>query len=217
MSVSLPAGQIEIRQRNLPHWTCAGAVYWITFRLADALPVARVKPLRAEREDWIARHAKPWSPELWRDYHARFTRRVHQWLDAGYGACHLEKPQVREVVRACLMKFDGERLYVHAAVIMPNHVHALLEPRRDAGIPACDSSGEALSKLLKGIKGASAREINRLLDRQGRLWMDESYDHIVRSPAEYRHFLRYIRENPTKAGLAEGRYWLYFRDGEVGT
>lgn len=38
--------------------------------------------------------------------------------------------------------------------------------------------------------------------------MDESYDHIVRSEAQYRVLKTYIRENPRKAGLEEGEYWL---------
>ena len=40
--------------------------------------------------------------------------------------------------------------------------------------------------------------------------MDESYDRIVRNSKEYDYFLRYIRENPVKAQLAEAEYWLYF-------
>lgn len=39
--------------------------------------------------------------------------------------------------------------------------------------------------------------------------MDESYDHIVRSETQYRHFERYIEENPTRAKLADHEYWLH--------
>ena len=62
---------------------------------------------------------------------------------------------------------------------------------------------------MRGVKGASARAANRILGSTGSFWLDESYDHIVRSEAQYRHFERYIAENPIKAGLLEHAYWLY--------
>ena len=70
-----------------------------------------------------------------------------------------------------------------------------------------------LSDLLHGIKGASARAANRILGTTGTsFWMDEAYDHIVRNEKQYRHFLRYIDENPLKAHLRNGEFWLYLPD-----
>jgi len=83
-------------------------------------------------------------------------------------------------------------------VIMPNHVHVLLELLR----------ATPLSTVLKGLKGASARLANQLLQQSGTFWMEESYDHIVRSETEYRHLHRYIQENPSKAGLRPDQYCL---------
>jgi hypothetical protein len=98
------------------------------------------------------------------------------------------------------MRFDGERLRVHSVVIMPTHVHLLLEPLRNNKLPL----------LLKGIKGASARRANQILGTSGQFWLDESYDHIVRSEEQYGHFLRYIAENPVKAHLRPDEYWHYY-------
>ncbi len=53
-------------------------------------------------------------------------------------------------------------------------------------------------------KGATARLINRSLGRTGSLWQAETFDHIVRSEAQFGHFRRYIAGNPEKAGLREG-------------
>jgi len=113
---------------------------------------------------------------------------------------------------------------------MPNHVHALIEPREQSGvesdtvIPAGGSGAGAqtgmsvslpsrpapsLSRLLKGIKGARARAANQLLGQKGSFWMDESYDRIVRDGEEYQHFVNYIRANPAKARLPDHQYWLY--------
>ncbi len=215
----LAGGLTYITRRNLPHWRRNGCVYWVTFCLADSLPQSKLDQLRAEKEAWRRRNPEPWTLEQQRDHYTQFEERVQQWLDAGYGTCALAQPIIRNAVRDCLTRFDGDRLDLHAAVIMPNHVHALIEPRgrRDTGIPAGESDSEAqtgmsvspLSRLLKGIKGASARAANQRLSRTGPFWMDESYDRIIRDADEYRRFTDYIRENPTKAGLAEEKYWLY--------
>ena len=194
-----PETGITVTRRNLPHWTKRNAVYWITFRLADSVPRARLEEWSIERELWGRDHPVPWSEEEWREYDQRFGERLENWLDSGHGSCLLSRSEVREILRDCLLRFEGERLHLPAGVIMPNHVHLLLEPL----------NGHLLAGLLKGIKGASARNINRLLEREGRVWQDESYDHIVRSKAQYRHLLRYIAGNPAQAGLRPGQYWLH--------
>ena len=224
----------DISRRNLPHWRRAGMIYWVTFRLADSLPVARLTELYREKECWLARHPEPWTREQRAEHDELFHARVQEWLDAGHGSCALARPEIRALLSECLLRFDGERLRVHAAVIMPNHVHALLEPlplRSATGIPACapvartppnpqarmpvspshtpPPATHALSDLLRGIKGASARAANQLLNRAGAFWMDESYDRIVRDEAEYDHFRNYLRANPTKTRLSADQFWLW--------
>lgn len=198
-----PLAEIKVSRRNLPHWHCEGAIYWVTFRLADSLPQKELDRLAEEKESWVRSHPKPWDDEQWREYNTQFGDRVDAWLDAGHGSCFLRRTDAQDFVKDCLLKFDGDRVHIHAAVIMPNHVHVLMEPL----------GANLLSKLLKGIKGASARFVNQRLARSGSFWMDESYDHIVRSEKEYQHFIRYIRENPVKAGLLVRQYWLYIAGG----
>ena len=123
---------------------------------------------------------------------------MEAWLDAGLGCSVLARPDVREAVKRCVLRFDDGRLLLHAAVITPAHVQLLLEPFK----------GHDLSKLLQGVKGASAREANALLGTAGTFWLDESYDHIVRSGRHYQRFVRYIADNPVQAGLTEYENWL---------
>ena len=53
------------------------------------------------------------------------------------------------------------------------------------------------------MKGFTAYRANELLSRHGHLfWQDESYDHLVRSDAQFDRIQSYIEENPVKAGLA---------------
>jgi len=193
-------------RRNLPHWTKEGSIYWITFRLADSLPQKKLNGWKAERDYWVGKHRKPWSETEWKEYDEQFGKRLEGWLDSGHGSCELAKPEIRKILQECLFRFNEERLRLHAAVIMPNHVHLLLEPL----------AGNSLPELLKGIKGASSRKINQVSGTTGtKFWMDESYDHIVRSEDQYQHFIQYIAENPVKANLSEDKYWLYI-EGETG-
>jgi REP element-mobilizing transposase RayT len=73
---------------------------------------------------------------------------------------------------------------------MANHVHALLLPLVSP------------SRLLGSLKGATAREANRILGRTGEsFWQAESYDHWVRNADEFDRIVAYIESNPVKAGL----------------
>ncbi|WFB37056.1 transposase [Kiritimatiellota bacterium B12222] len=127
-----------------------------------------------------------------------FGERYENWLDAGYGSCTLSRRDCRAQVKTFLLRFHKTRVHIHHAVIMPTHVHALMEPLHE----------QRLSKIMQGIKGASSRNCNQILGTSGPFWMPETYDHIVRNEKEYQHYFRYINENPKKAGLKNGAYWL---------
>ncbi len=57
---------------------------------------------------------------------------------------------------------------------------------------------------MNGIKGASSHTVNKLLKRRGTLWLDESFDRLMRSSDEFGDKILYIIENPIAAGLAKG-------------
>ena len=173
-------------RRRLPHWKKDGAIYWITFRLADAIPRDKHRAFKAARKLWLKGHPEPWTDAEWKEYNRRFDDKIESWLDVGMGSRALVRVDAREAVKNCLLRFNGERHRLHAAVIMPTHVHLLMEPLE----------GHDLSRILQGIKGASAREINELAGVTGTFWLDESYDHVVRSEKQYWRFVRYIVEKP---------------------
>ncbi len=121
-----PSDEVRIARRRLPHWRQPGVSYLVTFRLADSLPQALLRQWRNERGIWLRLHPQPWSAHEQREYEARFVGRIQEWLDAGIGACHLRRPEVREEVEFCLMQFDAKRYDIDAFVLMPNHVHAVI-------------------------------------------------------------------------------------------
>ena len=83
-------------------------------------------------------------------------------------------------------------------VVMPNHVHALLIPQDEHIVEA----------ILHSWKSYTANKINDVIGASGTFWMDENFDHAVRSWEQLERFRRYIRENPGKARLHEGLFLL---------
>jgi len=58
--------------------------------------------------------------------------------------------------------------------------------------------------LLRKLKGSTAREANKLLNRTGQpFWQDESYDRLVRDAEVFRRIEKYTAQNPVRAGLAD--------------
>jgi REP element-mobilizing transposase RayT len=107
-------------------------------------------------------------------------------------------PESRALVLAHCLHDNGQTIRLHAAVIMPDHVHLLFTTLRDA-----DGWTFALPEILRAIKGSSARSINKVLGRNGCVWQDESFDHLLRGNESLRETVDYIRQNPVRRGLVE--------------
>ncbi|MEP6956632.1 MAG: class I tRNA ligase family protein, partial [Chthoniobacterales bacterium] len=196
--------EVEITRRALPHWKQKGATYFVTFRLADSLPVAQLAELEDERKQWLRHHPGPWSEEDKREYGEKFSERIEEWLDAGHGSAVLADGETREIVANALRHFDGERYKLLAWAIMPNHVHVLVTPSGD----------HEIGEILHSWKRFTAREINEKRGTSGQLWQHDSYDHIVRDEAALWRIAEYIDRNPAKAGLKVAQVFNLLRRPE---
>jgi thiamine-phosphate pyrophosphorylase len=104
----------------------------------------------------------------------------------------------RAIVLRQLESGHGKFFHLIAAVVMPDHVHAMLEPNADV----------ALARITKGTKGVSARVLNQARNVTGQVWQDESWDRIMRDQAELDEKLDYMLANPVRKGLvADGWAW----------
>lgn len=162
----------------LPHFDAPGLIQGITFRLWDALPADVVQALANDEETM-------------RD--AEKSRRVEEYLNAGYGACYLRDQRIARLVENALLYFDGERYRLFAWVIMPNHVHVLIEIWE----------GHPLDKVIHSWKSYTATEANKLLKRKGAFWFPDYFDRYIRDGKHFANAIRYIHENPVAAGLVE--------------
>ncbi len=183
---------VDATQRNLPHWSQKRVVYFATFRLADSIPKPMLTQWVERKELWLSEHPELHDEEEQCEYHRLFTWKFHEYLDAGYGACHMADFEYSAVVADALRFFEGQRYTLGDWVVIPNHVHVLFQTRDDW----------SPKQILHSWKSFSAKKINETLKSNGQVWQHESYDRIVRSASELSRIEEYIRANPTKAGVA---------------
>jgi REP element-mobilizing transposase RayT len=186
---------LQIREgAKLPHWTQQGGIYAVTFRLADSIPAGAAQAMKVERAA-IRMRAEAQHRELTaverKRLHKLHEAKVDQWLDAAHGECWLRRDDIASVVANALSHFDGDRYHLLSWCVMPNHVHAVLQPL----------AGHELPQILHSWKSFSAHEINQLLQRSGAVWQDEYYDHLIRDGEDLRHCVDYAWSNPDHAGF----------------
>jgi REP element-mobilizing transposase RayT len=169
--------------RNLPHWRQEGATYFVTFRLYDSLPQNLVRYLDQLRNALL--RAKD-QTDSWLEADRAYFRKMKHYLTAGHGACWLKREDVKRIFESALRFFDDERYELGECAIMPNHGHFLIRP----------VGSHELEDILRGWKSFSAREMNQVLNRTGKVFQEESYDRLVRDSEEYVRTIRYIRNNP---------------------
>ena len=112
---------LRVYVRHLPHWRQDGATYFVTFRLGDSLPQAKLRELRHLRATWLRQHPPPHADEALQQLSREVMQRVERWLDQGMGDCVLRQRDVAQIVLDGLHRFDGERYELDAYVAMPNH------------------------------------------------------------------------------------------------
>jgi REP element-mobilizing transposase RayT len=188
-------------ERHLPHWRQEGATYFVTFRLADSLPLTKLEELRQWRQEWERKHPPPRSEVDWEGFSRHFARRSEVWLDEGFGECVLRDRQSAKLMHEAFLHFQHKRYFISCFVIMPNHCHAIVRP-----LGTFD-----LESIVGSWKGFVARELNKLRKKRGSLWQDESYDRIVRDEEHLYRVLQYIGRNPVLAGLPRDQ-WIRWVD-----
>ena len=167
-----PATLSATTENNLPPLKAEGGIYFVTLRLADSLPQSVLNEL------------KQIPPE------AR-SKAIETYLDAGHGECILSNPIIAQLLVHTLKTFDGERYVLHDWVVMPNHVHLVIEPQ----------GAHRLSDILHSLKAYTTTETNRSLGRQGVFWQHENYDRLLRDQNEFERCMQYVQQNPVRANL----------------
>lgn len=170
----------------LPHFECDNLTQHVIFRLADSLPKSALARLDSELGS---------IPIAKRDIARR--KRIDELIDTGHGSCILRKPYAANIVQESLLAFDSQRYRLLAWVIMPNHVHVLLQL----------VSGWSAAEIVGSWKKFTARRIHNGRQNLGRasvrsIWQREYWDRVIRDERHYCRTIEYIHLNPVKARLA---------------
>lgn len=182
---------------NLPHWEQEGKIQFITFRLADSLPQTKICELKQAKLSFLKNNPEPWDEETKLKFWQNFNPTIENLLHNGYGSCILRSQEIRDLLIQTIFFHNNVRYKIISYIIMPNHVHLLL----------LVFYNEKLSEILKSIKGFSAKQINKFLNSQGKIWMSESFDRIIRNSSHLNHCINYIKNNPEN--LTSGEYEFY--------
>ena len=202
-----PHADYDQWDRTRPHRHQPAAVCFLTMRLKDSIPKSVIQQWHRERIDFLHRHGveveNDWKagylqlpPAEKQQFDKHFSHQRETTLDECLGACELANPDAAKEVANSLGKFHGDRYWLGDFVIMPNHVHSLIAFR----------TNEIAKTQPGGWMRYSARKINKLIGRTGELWFPEPFDHLVRNQAQLEYLRRYIKTNPEKARLGEGKY-----------
>ncbi|MGA2241926.1 MAG: hypothetical protein ABSH11_07785 [Verrucomicrobiota bacterium] len=182
----------------LPHCDFPGLVQFVTFRLADSMPVSR----RGEWEHLL---------KIEDDREKR--TRLEEYLDRGVGECHLRDPRIAKIAEDAMLHFHNQHYELLAWCMMPNHVHVLVHVWQ---VPSW--------KVIQNWKIHVVTEMRRLhlwerrappwrKDRSNSnpprrcsalqsFWQREYWDTFMRDGDQERTAIRYIENNPIKAKLS---------------
>lgn len=197
-------------RRKLPHWQPMGVPFFLTYRLAGTLPRNILNELEKERQRLQALPREPrYSEAEWR---TRTEKRLFalwdEYLDKDTDIQWLAEPRIATIAQDNLYHHAETKYSLWAYVIMPNHVHILLQPdevwAKRFELAESGRTGREkgpLSAIIHSLRSYTANQANRALGRTGIFWQPEAFDHWVRSNTEFERIICYIENNPVKAGL----------------
>lgn len=94
-----------------------------------------------------------------------------------------------DVLRKCVA---AGRFQIRDFVVMPNHVHLLINIREDTTV----------EKAMQFIKGGFSFRLKRETGYQGEVWQRGFSDHRIHDATSLQIRREYIAQNPVEAGLA---------------
>lgn len=100
----------------------------------------------------------------------------------------------KAATQACQMLWRLHRqghLSLCAWVLMPDHMHTLVQLHH----------GQSLAQSVGRMHSCVAKAANRAQNRIGKFWQGAYHDRRIRDERQLRNTLRYMINNPVKAGL----------------
>jgi putative transposase len=95
---------------------------------------------------------------------------------------------------------EFSNIKLHEYIIMPNHIHFIIELTEWADTGPAPTIGEIVCSFKTRTTGHAIKEIKKgnLLPFDKRFWQRNYYEHIIRNEKEYYKIVEYIENNPLK-------------------
>ena len=164
--------ETSYHKRKLPHIQVPNMPNFITFRTHKSID-SYVKKLTQQNQDPKTKQYE-----------------IDKYLDNSDKGAYFYHQQI-EIFKNILHEKDKLDYDLISYAIMPNHIHLLIEPKKD------------LSFIMKTLKGKSAKLLNESLNMSGTFWAREYYDKVLRDEKQIDKTIRYILNNPVKANLSD--------------
>ncbi|TAF34702.1 MAG: transposase [Cytophagales bacterium] len=184
-----------------------GLTLFVTYRLNHSIPLATLDKLRQEYEAdesaIVLRYTDQdqKKEELYKAqkrYFGKFDAYLDQQKEPKY---KLTEAKMCDFLMEGIHKMADSYFDLWAFVVMPNHVHLLMSIAH-AEVPFFD--------ILQQHKRLTTLFAQRLYQEKFKLWAHESYDHLVRDQGEFERIVRYMMNNPIKAGWVNNwQEWPY--------
>ena len=106
--------------------------------------------------------------------------------------CVFERPDAAQVVLDCFAWLEQHgRIRRLSVVVMPDHVHAVIE-LRTVSLPA----------VMHSLKSFTAKAVNAIDARSGPVWQRQYHETALRDESGVVEAIRYCVLNPVRGGLA---------------
>ncbi len=186
---------------RLPHMQVEDGRYFVTMHLKSAIPQSAQSKIRSTIEEF-RKSATINNSELSLTLARKLFGEMERWLDRGQSKADLGNPQVAAMVLDSLEYGQKQKIWnMFNTIIMPNHLHMFFELYND----------RSLKRELENFKRWTSHQANQLLGIKNQpFWQTEWFDHWSRSEEQDEKIMRYISNNPKKAGLVgPDQEWPY--------
>ncbi len=183
----------DFYRRYLPHLQIPGQIFFVTWNLYNP----RINSIAN-----LALFIKYYSDKTIKKRFLEYDREIHTTITD----ISLTRPELANIIANTLHYWDNKRLDLYCYCIMPNHVHTVFRAFEK------DENGDILYlvDIMRSIKNYSAKKCNEVIKNTGQFWQHESYDRLVRDRRELYYTIRYVLNNPVKAGYCnEWREWKW--------
>jgi putative transposase len=119
----------------------------------------------------------------------------------------------KEIISENLKYFDSKYYNLYSFVIMPDHIHLIIQPLENT-----ENEFYSISKIMHSLKSYTSKKIINSLDdkhKSTKIYQSEYYDRIIRNENDLFEKLNYIVNNPVKAGLSDNGInykWFYLKE-----